>query len=63
MARQLNRPPQAAFSIIELYGIFARVFLCGLFDLKPQLLSHHTTLDTVREGDGWIPVRGTDLLL
>lgn len=57
LTRQLNSPPQASFSIVELNGIFAHVFLCGLWDLQPQLLSHHTALYTVREGDGWIPVR------
>lgn len=59
LTRQLNRPPQAALSIVELNGIFAHVFLCRLFDLKPKLLSHHTALYTVREGDGWISSQET----
>lgn len=52
LSRQLHGPPQATFPVAELYRIFAHVFLCGLCDLQPQLLSHHTTLYTVREGDG-----------
>lgn len=44
---------------MELDGIFAHVFLCGLSDLQPQLLSHHSALYTVREGDGRVPVRET----
>lgn len=62
LTSQLHSPPQATFPIVKLNGIFAHVFLCGLCDLQPQLLSHHTTLYTVREGDGRIPVTETKAL-
>ena len=52
LTRQLHGPPQAALPVVELDGVLARVFLCGLSDLQPQLLPHHAALYTVREGDG-----------
>lgn len=55
LSSQLHRPPHASLPVAELDGVLARVFLCGLCDLQPQLISHHAALDTVREGDGRVP--------
>lgn len=51
LSSQFHSPAQSSFTIEELDGVFAFVFLSGFRDLKPELLAHHTALNALCECD------------